>query len=99
MLSTLPSVLHRWLGFFVDFGNGLGGVVVGNRLGFVDLGLVVCRSRAGLADLNLDLLFVAWWSGGCCWVLVLAVWWSGSCHWMGETKKKREMRRERKKKS
>ena len=24
MLSALPSVLHRWLGFPIDFGNGLG---------------------------------------------------------------------------
>ena len=24
MLSALPSLLHRWLGFSVDFGNGLG---------------------------------------------------------------------------
>jgi hypothetical protein len=39
----------------------------------------------------LGLLFAAWWSGGCCWVLD-----GGVGHRSGETKKKREMRRERK---
>ena len=61
MLFALPSVLHRWLRFSIDFGNGLGfagwkqawwhgGVVVGN--GF------------GLADLSLGLPISTWW-----WVL------------------------------
>uniref|UniRef100_A0A2N9EFC6 Uncharacterized protein n=1 Tax=Fagus sylvatica TaxID=28930 RepID=A0A2N9EFC6_FAGSY len=42
-----------------------------------DLDVVVClhRSRPGLAVLD-DL---AWWSGGCCWVLDVGfvTWWSG----------------------
>ena len=48
-------ILETGLGLSV--GNGLGGVVVGNGLRFTDL--------------SLGLPFAVWWSGGCCWVLVV----------------------------
>ena len=85
---------------FANLGLGLPILVWTCRswLGFVDLGVVVCQSRPGFVDLSLGLLFATWWTGGCCWVLVVATWWSGGCHRKGETKKKRELRREEREK-
>jgi hypothetical protein len=55
VLSALPSVLHRWLGFSIDFGNGLrfGGLVAWETgLGFLlifetGLGLPVGNGLGG----------------------------------------------------
>ena len=104
--TGLDFLLILETGLGLPVGNGLGGVVVGNGLGFcrsqpglADLGLVVCRSQPGFSDLGLGLLFVAWWSGGCYWVLVVAAWWSGGCYRSGDNKEEKGNEEREKKKS
>ena len=106
-------VVGNGLGFSVDFGNGLGFAgwkrawwrggwkrawVCRSQPGLADLGLVVCRSQPGFSDLGLGLLFVAWWSGGCYWVLVVAAWWSGGCYRSGDNKEEKGNEEREKKK-
>ena len=107
------SVLHSSPLSSVDFGNGLGFAgwkrawwrggwkrawVCRSQPGLADLGLVVCRSQPGFSDLGLGLLFVAWWSGGCYWVLVVAAWWSGGCYRSGDNKEEKGNEEREKKK-
>ena len=95
-------VVGNGLGFSVDFGNGLGfadwkrawwrgGMVVGNRLGFVDLSLDLPISTWWFADLGLGLPISAW---VCYLQLGGVVVVTG-----GEKRKKKKEERERKKKN